>query len=88
MSNLWDASSDRIIVEDSNDIKECLNAGIIAEGSPGYLLSLFNQVEPLFSDTTDYETMISRLKRIKKNKKRLPTEEEHTFRTMRYLIMN
>ena len=76
LSNLWDASSDRIIVEDSNDIKECLNAGIIAEGSPGYLLSLFNQVEPLFSDTTDYETMISRLKRIKKNKKRLPTEEE------------
>ena len=71
IANMWDDSTNEMVVTDGNNIKECLNAGIIEEKAPGSLSSLFNQVEALFSGIRTIDEMISRLKRVKKNKKTL-----------------
>jgi len=45
-TNMWDNETKSIKVDNFSDIKECLNAGIIAESTPGQLMSTFNMVEP------------------------------------------
>lgn len=45
-TNMWDAESKTVKVENFSDIRECLNSGIISESSPGQLISTFNMIEP------------------------------------------
>lgn len=45
-TNMWDAESKTVKVDNFSDIKECLNSSIIAESTPGQLVSTFNMVEP------------------------------------------
>ena len=45
-TNMWDAESKTVKVDNFSDIRECLNSGIISESSPGQLVSTFNMIEP------------------------------------------
>lgn len=69
IANMWNESTDEMVITDGNDIKECLSVGIIKEKTPGSLLTIFNQVESLFSGIRTIDEMISRLRRVRKNKR-------------------
>ena len=45
-TNMWDAESKTVKIDNFSDIRECLNSGIISESSPGQLVSTFNMIEP------------------------------------------
>lgn len=71
VANMWDSEMNRIVIKDISDIKECLGSRILEESSTGKLVTVFSKVESLFEGATTIVEMISRLKRIRKNKKYL-----------------
>lgn len=66
---MWDSETNGILISDINDIRECLSAGILAEKTPGRLASIFGKMESLFVGCLSVDEMLSRLKKVKKNKK-------------------
>ena len=76
VANLWSPETNTVMISDINDIKECLSAGILREDFTGQLLSLFCQIESLFDGCSTVKELQDRLKRVKKNRKRL-TEAEN-----------
>lgn len=58
-----------ILISDINDIRECLSAGILVETSPGRLASTFGKMESLFVGCLSVDDMLSRIKKVRKNKK-------------------
>ena len=75
VANLWSPETNTVKIADINDIKECLRAGILKEDFAGQLLSLFCQVEALFDGCETIKEMQNRLKRVKKNHKRMADPE-------------
>lgn len=69
VANMWDPETNGILISDINDIRECLSAGILAEKTPGRLASIFGKMESLFVGCLSVDEMLSRLKKVKKNKK-------------------
>jgi len=69
VANMWDSETNGILISDINDIRECLSAGILAEKTPGRLASIFGKMESLFVGCLSVDEMLSRLKKVKKNKK-------------------
>ena len=61
VANMWDSETNGILISDINDIRECLSAGILA--------SIFGKMESLFVGCLSVDEMLSRLKKVKKNKK-------------------
>lgn len=64
------------MINDINDIKECLNAGILKENYLGQLSSIFDSVDALFEGSTTIDEMVKRIKKVRKNTKRLINPEE------------
>ncbi len=69
VANMWDSETNGILISDINDIRECLSAGILAEQTPGRLASTFGKMESLFVGCLSVDEMLSRIKKVKQNKK-------------------
>lgn len=88
ITNMWDAESNGILISDINDIKECLEAGIIKEDYLGQLVSIYGKIEAVFDGCTSIDEMIRRLKKLQKNRKHLtdPTKKEYISHISYYAI--
>lgn len=75
IANMWDPETNGIVISDINDIRECLGAGILSEKNTGRLSSTFGKVEALFDGCASVDEMLTRIKRVKKNKKLISDEE-------------
>lgn len=79
IANMWSSEMNGIVINDINDIKECLTAGIIEEASTGELITIFGKVEPLFEGVSTITEMLSRLKRIRTNRKYLTDSSRQEY---------
>ena len=70
IANMWDAKKDEMVVANLDDMKECLNAGILEEEYTGQLYSIFKRAEPAFDGCRSVEELLKRLDRIERNIKR------------------
>ena len=71
IANMWDTASKKILITDINDIKECLEAGILKEDFLGQLATIFGRTEALFEGCLFIDEMVSRLKKLRKNHQQL-----------------
>ena len=69
VANMWDSETNGIAITDLNDIKEALSAGILAEKKAGGLIATFERMSSLFDGCSSIDEMLSRIKKVKKNKK-------------------
>lgn len=69
VANMWDSETNGIAITDLNDIKEALSAGILAEKKVGGLIATFERMSSLFDGCSSIDEMLSRIKKVKKNKK-------------------
>lgn len=90
ITNMWDSQLNEVYIRDPNDIRECLCAGILHEETLGELSSIYGKVSALFDGCTNINAMISRLKKVQRNKKRLtePEEIEQANRISYYNVSN
>lgn len=79
VANMWDPETNGIIISDINDIRECLSVGILAEKSTGSLASTFGKMNALFEGCQSVEDMLSRLKKVRKNKKFISDESRQKY---------
>ncbi|MBR0576251.1 hypothetical protein KCG48_07825 [Proteiniclasticum sp. BAD-10] len=88
IANMWDAVNNEIVISDINDIKECLKAGILKEDYLGQLSTIWGKLSSLFEGCTSIAEMISRLKRLRKNKKHLSdsTKKEYVSHIAYYTV--
>lgn len=75
IADMWNPEENVLEISDMNDIQECLEAGILEEAQLGELSSIFGKVSALFEGCSSIDEMLSRLKRLKKNRKRASNEE-------------
>ncbi|MST52784.1 hypothetical protein [Hornefia butyriciproducens] len=90
VANMWDSAKNELVITDINDIKECLDAGILKENHLGQLSSIFESVAALFEGCTSIDGMTSRIRRVRKNKKHLtdPTKKEYVSHISYYTVSN
>ncbi len=89
IANLWDPQSNEILIKDMNDIKECLGANILAENTPGELVSIYERMQALFDGCTSVKQMRKRLKSVKKHVKyAADTEDEEYISHIAYYAMS
>lgn len=79
IANMWDAVNNEILISDINDIKECLEAGILKEDYLGQLSSIWGKLSALFEGCSSIDDMLSRLKRLRKNQKHLTDETKKEY---------
>lgn len=79
IANMWDSETNGIIISDINDIRECLGAGILAEATTGRLVSTFGKLEALFDGCASIDDMLSRIKKVRKNKKYVSDEKRQKY---------
>ena len=79
IANMWDSETNGIIISDINDIRECLGAGILAEATTGRLVSTFGKLEALFDGCASIDDMLSRIKKVRKNKKYVSDEKRQEY---------
>ena len=90
VANMWDSAKNELVITDINDIKECLDAGILKENHLGQLSSIFESVAALFEGCTSIDEMTGRIRRVRKNKKHLtdPTKKEYVSHISYYTVTN
>ena len=88
VANMWDSVNNEMIITDINDVKECLEAGILKEDYLGELVSIFGRMSAVFEGCTSIEEMLKRLKRLKKSKRHLTdsTKKEYVSHISYYRI--
>lgn len=79
IANMWDSETNGIIISDINDIRECLGAGILAEATTGRLVSTFGKLEALFDGCVSIDDMLSRIKKVRKNKKYVSDKKRQEY---------
>jgi hypothetical protein len=79
IANMWDSETNGIVISDINDIRECLSAGILAEETTGRLVSTFGKMEALFEGCLSVDDMLSRIKKVKKNRKYVSDEKRQEY---------
>ena len=79
IANMWDSENNEILISDINDIRECLCANILAEESPGELVSIFSRIQALFDGCSSIKQMRKRLKSLRKNMKYLSDSKEQEY---------
>lgn len=79
IANMWDSETNGIIISDINDIRECLGAGILAEATTGRLVSTFGKLEALFDGCASIDDMLSRIRKVRKNKKYVSDEKRQEY---------
>ncbi|MGX8701611.1 hypothetical protein [Caproiciproducens sp.] len=88
IANMWDAASNEILITDINDIKECLEAGILKEDYLGQLATIFGRTSALFEGCASIDEMVSRLKKLRKNQTHLTdsTKKEYVSHISYYTV--
>lgn len=79
VANMWDAETNGIVISDLNDIRECLGAGILEEKQTGSLVSTFGKIQALFEGCLSVDDMLSRIKKVKKNRKFISDEQRKEY---------
>lgn len=79
VANMWDSETNGILISDLSDIRECLSAGILSEKRAGNLASTFGKMDALFEGCLSVDEMLSRLKKVKKNKKFVSDEKRQEY---------
>lgn len=79
VANMWDSETNGILISDINDIRECLSSGILFEKRAGSIASTFGKMEALFEGCNSVDEMLSRLKKVKKNKKFVMDEDRKEY---------
>lgn len=79
IANMWDAVNNEILISDINDIKECLEAGILKEDYLGQLSSIWGKLSAVFEGCSSIDDMLSRLKRLRKNQKHFTDENKKEY---------
>ena len=79
VANMWDSETNGILISDINDIRECLSSGILFEKRAGSIASTFGKMEALFEGCNSVNEMLSRLKKVKKNKKFVMDEDRKEY---------
>ena len=79
IANMWDSENNEILISDINDIRECFAANILAEESPGELVSIFGRIQALFDGCSSIKQMRKRLKSLRKNMKYLSDSKEQEY---------
>ncbi len=79
IANMWDSETNGIVISDINDIRECLSAGILEEETPGRLVSTFGKMKALFEGCISVDDMLSRIKKVKKNRKFLSDDKRQEY---------
>lgn len=79
-----------MVVANLDDMKECLNAGILEEEYTGQLYSIFKRAEPAFDGCRSVEELLKRLDRIERNIKRSyqPETQEILSHVSYYALSN
>ena len=75
-TNMWDAESKQVKIDNFSDIKECLNSGIIVENKPGQLVSTFNMIEPYIEKETTIVGINKKLNQLIKNANKKHEEKD------------
>lgn len=78
VANMWSTSDNEMVIEDLNDIKECLVSSIIHEKKKGELLSIFSKVEPALIGVTKIQEMIEVLENVENLHKSFNSSEQKT----------
>lgn len=84
ISNMWDSENNNMKIKELSDVRECLSSNIIYEQNSGKLLTIFDQVSSLFEGCKNLSTMIKRLERVKKNKKRMDEDDKENIDRLSY----
>lgn len=79
IANMWNSETNGIVISDINDIRECLSAGILVEKFPGRLVSTFGKIESLLEGCLSVDDMLSRIKKVKKNRKFVSDEKRKEY---------
>ncbi|NYB74956.1 hypothetical protein HZF24_12480 [Sedimentibacter hydroxybenzoicus DSM 7310] len=79
VANMWDSSANGTVISDLNDIRECLSAGILEEETPGRLASTFGKMEALFEGCISVDDMLTRIKKVRKNRKYLSDDKRQEY---------
>lgn len=75
IANMWDPQNNEIRITDINDIRECLEAGILHEEHQGQLSTLFGKATALFEGCISVSDMTQRIKKVIRNKKHLSDDQ-------------
>lgn len=79
IANMWDPISNKLVITDINNIKECLEAGVLKEEYLGELSSIFGEIEVLFEGCISIDEMLLRIKRVRKNQKYLTDPSKKNY---------
>lgn len=66
VTNMWNAEEGGILIENMNDVVECLNSGFIKEKTPGKLYSIFNKTKEFFARAETIDQITELLAKLKK----------------------
>lgn len=88
IANLWDPVNNEVLITDVNDIKECLQAGILKEDYVGKLATIYGKLSALFEGCSSIDEMILRLKKLRKTQKHLtePQKKEYVSHISYYTV--
>ena len=84
VANMWDSQSNKIVVSDINDIKECFESGILNEDYVGQLSGIWNKAESLFDRSNTIDDMIFRIKTVRKSLKRANSDTRDKLEHISY----
>lgn len=88
VANMWDPASNELQITDMNDIKECLQAGILKESYLGELSTIFGKISSLFEDCTTIDEMASRIKKVRRHQKHLSSEKQESVSHIAYYAIS
>lgn len=71
IASMWDASHNKVVINDINDIRECLMAGILYEDYLGELSTIFDSVDALFVGCNTIDDMLVRIKGLQRSRRRM-----------------
>lgn len=88
VANMWDPINNEMSITDINDVKECLEAGILKEDYLGELATIFGKMSAMFEGSTSIDEMLKRLKRLRKSKRHLTdtTRKEYVSHISYYQV--
>ena len=88
IADMWDPENNEILITDTNNIRECFASNILAEDTPGELISIYGRIQALFDGCTSIEQMRKRLKSLKKNMKYITDSEEEYVSHISYYAVS
>lgn len=88
ITNMWDPDTQAVHVEELDDIRECLSAGVVDENRCGDLLSLFDTASPILEGCHSIPEMISTLESVENNYHKATQDEIIEISRIAYYSLN